>query len=302
MQSNFMGRDGFQWFTGVVEDNNDPLATGRVRVRALGYYTENKEELPTTDLPWATVLHPVTSPAVSGLGHTPFLLPGSWVVGFWRDVDCQEPIIMGALGGFPTAEPNTKLGFNDPTGTYPSYVNESDVNRLARGTQTHEYTVDTVISEPADPYAAEYPHNKVYATPSGHTLEYDDTPDNERIKEKHKSGTFYEIHPDGKKVTRVVGNNYEIIAGDEEVHITGSVTLNIDTNCTTNITGNWDVNVTGDITIDSGPGKTINLNSGTKGAARIDDTADVGDDPPGISGSDGSNKIQTGSGTVFIGD
>jgi hypothetical protein len=67
MQSNFMGRDGFQWFTGVVEDNNDPLATGRVRVRALGYHTENKEELPTTDLPWATVMHPVTSPAVSGL-------------------------------------------------------------------------------------------------------------------------------------------------------------------------------------------------------------------------------------------
>jgi len=295
MQSNFMGRDGFLWFTGVVEDNNDPLQTGRVRVRALGYHTENKEELPTADLPWASVMHPTTSPAVSGVGHTPFLLQGTWVVGFWRDVDCQEPIIMGALAGFPTAQPNTKIGFNDPSGTYPSYVNESDVNRLARGTQTHEYTIDTVIAEPADPYAAEYPKNHVFATESGHTKEYDDTPNNERIKEKHKSGTFYEIHPDGKKVTRVVGNNYEIIAGDEEVHITGSVTLNIDTNCTTNITGNWDVNVTGNITID---GSTINLNSGTKGAARIDDTADTGDAGAAV----GTNKIETGSSTVFIGD
>jgi hypothetical protein len=299
MQSNFMGRDGFQWFTGVVEDNNDPKQVGRVRVRAIGYHTQDKTALPTDDLPWATVMQPTTSPAVSGVGSHTFLLSGSWVVGFWRDIDCQEPIIMGALPGFPTAEPDTSLGFNDPSGTYPSYVNESDVNQLARGTQTHEYTVDTVISEPADPYNAEYPHNHVLATTSGHTKEYDDTPNNERIKEKHKSGTFYEIHPDGKKVTRVVGNNYEIVAGDEEVHITGSVTLNIDTNCTTNITGNWDVNVTGDITID---GSTINLNNGTKGAARIDDTADEGDDPPGISGSDGSNKIQTGSGTVFIGD
>jgi hypothetical protein len=294
-----MGRDGFQWFTGVVEDNNDPKQVGRVRVRAIGYHTQDKTALPTDDLPWATVMQPTTSPAVSGVGSHTFLLSGSWVVGFWRDIDCQEPIIMGSLPGFPTAEPDTSLGFNDPSGTYPSYVNESDVNRLARGTQTHEYTVDTVISEPADPYNAEYPHNHVLATTSGHTKEYDDTPNNERIKEKHKSGTFYEIHPDGKKVTRVVGNNYEIVAGDEEVHITGSVTLNIDTNCTTNITGNWDVNVTGDITID---GSTINLNNGTKGAARIDDTADEGDDPPGISGSDGSNKIQTGSGTVFIGD
>jgi len=299
MQSNFMGRDGFLWFTGVVEDNNDPLQTGRVRVRALGYHTENKTELPTADLPWATVLHSVTSPAVSGLGHTPFLVSGTWVVGFWRDADCQEPIIMGALAGFPTAQPNTSLGFNDPQGIYPSYVNESDIHRLARGTQTHEYTVDSSISEPADPYNAEYPHNHVYATKSGHTKEYDDTSNNERIKEKHKSGTFYEIHPNGDKVTRIVNDKYEIVAGNESVHISGSVILNIDTNCTTNILGNWDVNVTGNITID---GSTINLNSGTKGAARIDDTADVGDDPPGISGSDGSNKIQTGSGTVFIGD
>jgi len=307
MQSNFMGRDGFTWFTGVVEDNNDPLATGRVRVRALGYHTENKEELPTTDLPWATVMHPVTSPAVSGLGHTPFLVSGSWVVGFWRDVDCQEPIIMGALAGFPTAEPDTKLGFNDPTGTYPSYVNESDVNRLARGTQTHPRldipTPDRVptISFPTtdDPYNAEYPNNHVYATESGHVKEYDDTENNERIRERHKSGTYYEIYPNGDKVTHIVNDNYSIIAGNDSVQIKGNVTLNIDTNCTTNIGGDWDVNVTGDITID---GSTINLNNGTKGAARIDDTADVGDDPPGISGSDGSNKIQTGSGTVFIGD
>ena len=29
----FMGEDGFVWFTGVVEDRNDPDALGRVRVR-----------------------------------------------------------------------------------------------------------------------------------------------------------------------------------------------------------------------------------------------------------------------------
>ena len=30
---NFMGMDGFIWFTGVVEDRNDPSKLGRVRVR-----------------------------------------------------------------------------------------------------------------------------------------------------------------------------------------------------------------------------------------------------------------------------
>ena len=298
MQTNFQGRDGFQWFTGVVEDRADPLKVGRVRVRAVGYHTQDLNIRPTADLPWATVMQPTTSPAVSGLGTHTFLVEGTWVVGFWRDLDCQEPIILGSLPGIPTAEPDTTLGFNDPTGTYPSATNVSDVNSLARGTQTHTYTVDSVISEPADPYNAVYPKNHVFATESGHTKEYDDTTNAERIKEKHKSGTFYEIHPNGDKVTRIVNDKYEIVAGNESVHISGSVTLNIDTNCTTNITGNWDVNVAGNITID---GNTINLNSGTKGAARIDDTADVGDDPPGISGSDGSNKIQTGSSTVFIG-
>ena len=141
MQSNFMGRDGFQWFTGVVEDNNDPLQVGRVRVRCLGYHTENKEELPTTDLPWATVMQPTTSPAVSGLGSHTFLVSGTWVVGFFRDTDCQEPIIMGSLPGFPTAQPDTKIGFNDPQGIYPSYINESDINEMARGSLTAETPV-----------------------------------------------------------------------------------------------------------------------------------------------------------------
>ena len=45
--SYFMGRDGFMWFIGVVEDRNDPERLGRVRVRALGYHTEDKTKIPT---------------------------------------------------------------------------------------------------------------------------------------------------------------------------------------------------------------------------------------------------------------
>ena len=35
----FMGRDNFVWFTGVVEDRNDPYKQGRVRVGCVGHHT-----------------------------------------------------------------------------------------------------------------------------------------------------------------------------------------------------------------------------------------------------------------------
>ena len=58
---NFMGMDGFIWFVGVVEDREDPSQLGRVRVRCVGYHTDDKSKIPTADLPWAHVMHPVTT-------------------------------------------------------------------------------------------------------------------------------------------------------------------------------------------------------------------------------------------------
>ena len=146
----FMGKDGFHWFIGVVEDRNDPLKVGRVRVRAVGYHTENKTILPTEDLPWATVMTSTESSGMSGLGTTPhFLVLGTHIVGFFRDVDCQEPVIMGALPGAPGQYGNPNVGFADPTrrssdsgevdynrSYYPKTPEESDINELARGVLT----------------------------------------------------------------------------------------------------------------------------------------------------------------------
>ena len=93
----------------------------------------------------------------------------------------------------------------------------------------------------------EYPYNRTYETESGHIVEFDDTPYAERIYEKHKSGTFREIDADGNVVTRVVGNNYEIIAGTNFVNVKGDVNLTIDSNCKTYIKGNWDIQVDGNV-------------------------------------------------------
>ena len=118
-KSHFMGQDGFVWFVGVVEDRNDPSALGRVRVRCLGYHTPDVIKLPTTDLPWAHVMHPVTDPCMHGMGNTPsFLVEGSYVVGFFRDVEKQQLVIMGTLPGVPEDAADPSIGFNDPRGKF----------------------------------------------------------------------------------------------------------------------------------------------------------------------------------------
>lgn len=100
MITKFMGVQGFVWFIGVVEDNNDPDRLGRVRVRCYGFHTDNMDDLKTNDLPWATVMHPTTSSALRGRGSTPSLEMGTRVIGFFADgVSAQYPVIMGSIGG-----------------------------------------------------------------------------------------------------------------------------------------------------------------------------------------------------------
>ena len=136
---------GFLWFVGVVEDRMDPTYTGRLRVRALGHHTSNKIELPTSDLPWAQVVLPITSSGISGMGQTPLgLVEGSWVMGYFRDGERrQEPVILGSLPGRPSELGRTNKGFYDPNSrldengkpteisVYPKEIDEPDTNRLA---------------------------------------------------------------------------------------------------------------------------------------------------------------------------
>ena len=141
--SEFMGKNSFIWFVGVVEDRADPKTLGRLRVRCLGYHDEDLIRLPTSDLPWAHVMNPITSATISGVGQTPLgAVEGTWVVGFFQDgADSQMPIIIGTLPGVP-AELPTKIsseggkfpgkGFQDYlNANYPKYKGETDVNRLA---------------------------------------------------------------------------------------------------------------------------------------------------------------------------
>jgi len=320
--SEFMGKNGFQWFVGVVEDRQDPKTLGRLRVRCLGYHTEDLVKLPTADLPWAHVMNPITSATVSGLGQTPLgAVEGSWVVGFFQDGgDAQQPIIIGTLPGVPSTLPDkeSKKGFQDYTNAvYPKYT-ETDVNRLAVGDDDNPHSsltirkadrdlavgtaqIDGIFSgvaqiptdldetaaivagritggswnEPETPYDAQYPHNHVYESEGGHLREMDDTPGKERIHERHASGTGYEIHPNGSKVTRVKNDNYTITTGDDYTHIQGTQRHTTDEGVRIRCNANGEDGNNYNIEVGSGANVNVEVNKGNINLTTL--SPDVGD-------------------------
>ena len=121
-----------------------------------------------------------------------------------------------------------------------------------------------------------------------------------RLSETVK-GSVTEIYEDTKteNVKKAVVEVYEDTKNES---VTKKVTETFGEGQQTSITGEYDLDVTEAISIESDSTIKINQPSGTQLAARKGDTADTGDDPAGISAGDGSNVIETGSGTVFIGD
>ena len=94
-----------------------------------------------------------------------------------------------------------------------------------------------VISFPGCPF------NKVLTTERGHVIEIDDTPGAERIHVYHKSGTYTEINKDGRQVDKVVNDHFEIILGNDTIHILGNSTVKIDGNADITVDGNVDLTI-----------------------------------------------------------
>ena len=82
-------------------------------------------------------------------------------------------------------------------------------------------------------------------TESGHVFEIDDTPGNGRIHEFHNSGTFYEIQASGDKITKVIGDEYEITLKDKKVYIKGSCDITIGGDAKMYVKGNMYTEVDG---------------------------------------------------------
>lgn len=106
--NNFLGKDGYVWWVGVVENIEDPLKIGRCKIRIFGWHTENLQLLPTNELPWA-------SPASASNGGQSFSVPtpGDYVTGYFADVSsAQNPYYTSVLPGIQAQAPDTSKGFS----------------------------------------------------------------------------------------------------------------------------------------------------------------------------------------------
>ena len=102
------------------------------------------------------------------------------------------------------------------------------------------HTLDPIIKEPPSPINAEYPHNKVYSTTSGHLIEVDDTPNAERIRIYHKAGTFIEVHPNGD-IVNYHGNRWSVTDGSDKLRVKGNVEVYVDGNAKIETIGTIDI-------------------------------------------------------------
>lgn len=124
---NFLGRDGFVWWIGIVEDINDPLKLGRCKVRIFGYHSpKSKNDIPTDDLPWATAIHPLNTPNLYG---TPKV--GYFVLGFFLDSDsAQEPAILGYFPAIPEEESENNYFSTTPTDFTRNFANVTQTDSV----------------------------------------------------------------------------------------------------------------------------------------------------------------------------
>jgi hypothetical protein len=234
----FFGFNPVMWM-GVVEDNEDPIKLGRLRVRIFGWHTQQttgsgtEPGVATSDLPWAHVMQPVSNAPNSGLGGPlTGIHRGTWVMGMFLDGElAREPLVMGSLGGIPVEySKGPDKGFYDPSTTYPRKhptdswdINEPDTNRLARNDNV------AVHGDPED-----FEHKIIQTKKDGQVkaivtargfaweepiLDSDElTPDDGRKKEWKD---FKAKYPDNKVLETESGHIIEVddTAGEERIHI-----------------------------------------------------------------------------------
>jgi len=273
-----------QFYIGVVEDRNDPLKLGRLRVRVLNVHSDDrKTDVPIESLPWSHVMQPPnTSTSGAPLSQ---LVEGTWVVVMYMDHNLQDPLVIGSLPGIDESVPNFEKGFSDPFGVnprwtgsaedsdsnlslvtdedrwteHPTYEARKD-NRVTEIQQARKYEMPTVSGTPPDEeyerttwdepdlrgsQDSSYPYNSVREFEAGQLEEYDSTSDNTRITNSHQSGSYHEILHDGTTTTKIVGDGYSITLQNHNMYVQGDLNLTVEGNMRQMVEGDYTLEVGG---------------------------------------------------------
>ena len=160
-RTDYLGRDGYTWWVGEVEDVEDPSQIGRVKVRILGWYTGMNDEqaylkeMPTEILPWATVLLPCDQPQTKATGTTTELQPGAWVLGFFLDgEEAQLPCVLGAFRGFQQQKSDAFTTIADGTIAEKKKTNTNQQKSLAGTPARDGNSYPKVSTSPSDENAS----------------------------------------------------------------------------------------------------------------------------------------------------
>jgi len=273
-----------QFYVGVVEDRNDPLKLGRLRVRVLNVHSEDrKTDVPIDSLPWSHVMQPPnTSTSGAPLSQ---LVEGTWVVVMYMDHNLQDPLVMGSLPSFDENLPNFEKGFSDPFGVNPRWIGSAEEsnssislvtdedrwqehptyearkdNRVTEIQQARKYEMPTVSSTtPDEEYErttwdepdlrgsqeTNYPYNSVREFEAGQLEEYDSTSDNTRVTNSHQSGSYHEILHDGTTTTKIVGEGYSITLQNHNMFVQGDLNLTVEGNMRHMVEGDYTLEVGG---------------------------------------------------------
>ena len=170
VKRNFLGKDGFIWWIGQIpeEANYVENQTGRreepgtvngpgerYKVRIFGYHEIEcgQPELPDADLPWATVMYPVTAGGGGGAAsQSANLTQGTMVYGFFLDGhDAQQPVIMGVLGYNQTSFSPVERYISDTCNKgqpFDGYGPEDKVP-MTHVKESPEEVIDPVTKEPS---------------------------------------------------------------------------------------------------------------------------------------------------------
>ena len=234
--------DGF--YRGIVINVDDPLLSGRVRVRVYPMFEGVNDDV----LPWAILADPNFGGSAN---EGKFSIPtvGAHVFVFFENGDHRFPVYFAGAPAIQDGVPDIPTLSREDDGTVAAIDSAA-----SKGVSTAS---GGSWDEPDSAYAAIYPNNKVYRSAKGILIEIDDTEDNVRFHVYHPSGSRVEVDNDGNVVEHVSATKTTVVIGDDNIEVKGKQDtttggdhgVKVGGNGKVKVTGNYDIECVGNVTI-----------------------------------------------------